>query len=216
MQQRPQDQPFDADQEYRTIEAALLQNARGRWFLAEHGRRARRLDSALLEEAIGRLQSSLRQPPALLHQLRSEIEGLRELLAQTRLHLLAKPESQPAGVTPTQPTDGILRSAEELHALAWRLHGDAARSDPAAGESIARHAAHIYALSVQHAVTAQRNADLLAAVDEASLRLAALLETIAHESAGEGVARNPALLDKARQEIDTLALLAGDAPTPDA
>ena len=50
----------ETDDEYRAIEAALLESARGRWFLAEHGRRARRLDSALLEDAIGRLQTSLR------------------------------------------------------------------------------------------------------------------------------------------------------------
>ena len=52
---------FDAREEYLTIEAALLETARGRWFLSEHGRRARRLDSALLEDAIGRLQSSIRR-----------------------------------------------------------------------------------------------------------------------------------------------------------
>ena len=52
----------ETDDEYRAIEAALLESARGRWFLAEHGRRARRFDSALLDDAIGRLQSSLRQP----------------------------------------------------------------------------------------------------------------------------------------------------------
>jgi hypothetical protein len=56
----------DSETEYRAIEAALLESARGRWLLAEHGRRARRLDSALFEDAIVRLQSSLRQPPALL------------------------------------------------------------------------------------------------------------------------------------------------------
>ena len=38
---------LDVEQEYRAIEAALLDNPRGRWFLAEHGRRSRRLDSVL-------------------------------------------------------------------------------------------------------------------------------------------------------------------------
>jgi hypothetical protein len=33
---------FDNDTEYRAIEQALLETPRGRWFLAEHGRRARR------------------------------------------------------------------------------------------------------------------------------------------------------------------------------
>ena len=69
-------QHVESEDEYRTIESALLESARGRWFLAEHGRRARRLDSALLEDAIGRLQTSLRQPPALLDQLQGEIGGI--------------------------------------------------------------------------------------------------------------------------------------------
>ena len=34
---------LDPEHEYRAIERALVETARGRWFLAEHGRRARRL-----------------------------------------------------------------------------------------------------------------------------------------------------------------------------
>ena len=67
----------DTETEYRAIEATLLETVRGRWFLAEHGRRARRLDSALLEDAIRRLQASLREPPALLGQLKGEIEAVQ-------------------------------------------------------------------------------------------------------------------------------------------
>ena len=70
----------DTETEYRAIEATLLETVRGRWFLAEHGRRARRLDSALLEDAIRRLQASLREPPALLGQLKGEIEAVRHSL----------------------------------------------------------------------------------------------------------------------------------------
>ena len=72
-------------------------SARGRWFLAEHGRRARRLDSALLEDAIGRLQTSLRQPPALLGQLRAEIETLKAISPRRAPRLLAKPANGQTG-----------------------------------------------------------------------------------------------------------------------
>lgn len=34
----------EPEQEYRAIERALVETARGRWFLRQHGRRARRLD----------------------------------------------------------------------------------------------------------------------------------------------------------------------------
>ena len=104
---------FDAETEYRAIETALLESARGRWFLAEHGRRARRVDGQLLQDAIGRLQSSLRDPPALLGQLRNEIESLQGLMRETRAALVIKPRSEPAAVTAstaTQSTDGYNRS----------------------------------------------------------------------------------------------------------
>ena len=83
-------QDFDAEAEYKEIERALLESSRGRWFLSEHGRRARRLDSLTLHDPISKLQESLREPPALLGQLRSEIEGLQGLLNDTRAALTPK------------------------------------------------------------------------------------------------------------------------------
>ena len=86
MQQPSLNTVFDAEREYLAIESALLESARGRWFLAEHGRRARRLDSALLEDAIGRLKTSLREPPALLGQLKFEIEQICAFVATLPAH----------------------------------------------------------------------------------------------------------------------------------
>lgn len=174
---------LDSDQEYRAIESALLESARGRWFLTEHGRRARRLDSALLEEAIGRLQNSIRQPPALLGQLKSEIEDLSEFVRDTRAALLAKsPPAHPAtgrsGSDEPQRTaaGGILRAAEDMHAAAWSLQ--ARDVDPEGCEAIARNAAIIYALSQQQAVESRRALDMASALDAAIARLAALRQTI--------------------------------------
>ena len=101
----------DAEIEYRSIEQALLESTRGRWFLAEHGRRARRVDSLRLDDAVARLQSSLRQPPALLGQLKSEISNLRRDISSARTRVLAKPESQAVEPAPA----GILKSVEALH-----------------------------------------------------------------------------------------------------
>lgn len=169
----------DSDSEYRTIETALLETARGRWFLAEYGRRARRLDTALLDDAIGRLKTSLRQPPALLGQLEAEIEELRAFLLQTRQALLAKAHSAgPEGGEP--PAGGILRAAEDLHELAWSLQ--ASEVNPEACESIARSASTIYALSVQQSVESQRAQAFGKAIDNALMRLDGIIETLTHEA----------------------------------
>lgn len=183
---------FDVEQEYRAIEATLLESTTGRWFLAEHGRRSRRLDSRMLEDAIGKLQSSLRQPPALLGQLQSEIGDLRLFLAQTREELMSR-RGDPAKVADTPPsaaeppgksapataTAAILRAAEDMHELVWGLQ--AKEVDPIACEAIAKHASIIYAMSMQQAKNSERVLALAAALDEAGGRLAAVLETIAHE-----------------------------------
>ncbi len=171
---------MDVEQEYRAIEAALLNNPRGRWFLAEHGRRARRLDSAILEAAIERLQNSIRQPPALLGQLQSEVEELKRFLGETRAEMLARPPKLDTEAPSNAPADGILQAAEDLHELAWTLQSNDINAD--ACEKIARQASAIYALSVRQALESERTQKLAIALDAACARLNALLETIDHES----------------------------------
>ena len=171
----------DIEQEYRAIEAALLDNPRGRWFLAEHGRRARRLDTVMLEEALGRIQSSIRQPPALLGQLHNEIEELKQFLRDTKHDLVSKPQAKAVAPGMAEaPPDGILRAAEDLHELAWTLQSNDINSE--ACEKIARQASAIYALSLRQALESERTQKLSIALDQACARLSALLETVNHES----------------------------------
>ena len=166
----------DIETEYRSIEAALLESARGRWFLAEHGRRARRLDSAMLEDALGRLQSSLRQPPALLGQLQTEVSDLRRELNTARARVTAKPARQAEEPAPGE----MLKSAEALHQLAWSLQADPI--DVAACEKIAAHAAEIYAHSAKQSAQSKRAVDVAASLDGAIGRIDALLQTLRHEA----------------------------------
>lgn len=167
----------ESEGEYRAIESALLESARGRWFLAEHGRRARRLDSALLEDAIGRLQTSIRQPPALLGQLRAEIENLKQHLAETRAGLLARPTVANDGGTPPQHV--MLKAAEDIHDIAWSLQANP--FDPKGCEAIARNAGRLYALSQTQAIDSERALRTAHAIDAAASRLEAILATVIHE-----------------------------------
>jgi len=165
----------DNDGEYRAIEAALLESARGRWFLAEHGRRARRLDNSLLEDAIRRLQDSLREPPALLGQLKTEIETVKSHLAETRSSLMTHPrvdESAPA-------TQAILKAAEEIHDIAWALQANP--FDPKGCEEIARNAARLYVMSQSQAAQSERAVAAAGAIDSTTAKLDGILETVMHE-----------------------------------
>lgn len=175
-------QHVESEDEYRTIESALLESARGRWFLAEHGRRARRLDSALLEDAIGRLQTSLRQPPALLDQLQGEISELKSHIGALREELLARPAngpSAPLAEAGAATAHMVLKATEQLHELAWNLQANP--FDPRGCEEIARHAAGIYTMSQDQATHAERTLAITSALEHAESRIDAVLETIAHE-----------------------------------
>lgn len=167
--------PNDTEAEYRAIEATLLETARGRWFLAEHGRRARRLDSALLEDAIKRLQSSLREPPALLGQLKAEIEAIKAQMAETRATLLAKPVVDESIL----PTHAILKAAEDIHDIAWSLQANP--FDPKGCEEIARNAGKLYAMSQSQAAQSKRVVAAATALETSANKLEGILESIMHE-----------------------------------
>jgi hypothetical protein len=174
-------QPFsspvveDTETEYRAIETTLLESARGRWFLAEHGRRARRLDSNLLEDAIRRLQSSLREPPALLGQLKAEIEAVKASLAETRANLMARPTVDESIL----PTHAILKAAEDIHDIAWSLQANP--FDPKGCEEIARNAGKLYAMSQSQASQSRRAVAAANTLDSAASKLEGILESVLHE-----------------------------------
>lgn len=176
----------DADLEYRAIEQTLLETARGRWFLAEHGRRARRLDSTLLEDAIGKLSSSLTQPPPVLGLMRNELEKLSAFVIETRQALTSKSrpaaraadEGAGAPVEPA-PATRMLAMAEDIHELTWKLQADELSVE--ACEAIARHASKLYAVSRMQAMESERALLMVDALDDATNRLAILIDTLMHE-----------------------------------
>ncbi|MFN3867568.1 MAG: hypothetical protein ACK4MF_00715 [Hyphomicrobiaceae bacterium] len=176
----------EAELEYRAIEQTLLETPRGRWFLAEHGRRARRLDMAVLEDAIGKLSSSLQQPPAVLGMMRLEIEKLSSFIAETRVELTARsmPKTEPGDKAAldgeaTSPVMRMLQMAESIHELTWTLHED--ELDPKSCEAIARNASMLYAVSRQQAMESERTLKFADALDDTTNRLTILLDTLLHE-----------------------------------
>ncbi len=199
----------EADLEYRAIEQTLLETPRGRWFLAEHGRRARRLDMAVLEDAIGKLSSSLEQPPAILGLMRIEIEKLSSFIAETRFDLTARSgpklslEGDAAKAAPGEavsPVMRMLQMAESIHELTWTLHED--ELDPKSCEAIARNASMLYAVSRQQAMESERTLKFADALDDTTNRLTILLDTLLHELQSYGSEPSaPPLIDEPAEPI---------------
>lgn len=176
---------LEADEEYRAIEAALLETPRGRWFLTEHGRRSRRIDSRLLNEAIHQLQTSLRDPPALLSVLRSDVERLRAFIASQRNELANHDAARLASIATASSASqaaNMLTAAEDLHALVWSMRDQV--PNPEFCEAIGRQASRIYAMSHAQASESARAQQYTVALDEMYQRLSALLETIVLEMQG--------------------------------
>lgn len=175
---------IEADEEYRIIEHALLETPRGRWFLSEHGRRSRRVDAAVLEDAVHNLQASLRHPPATLSLLRSDVERLRSYVGQERelLHTptpTTPPQSAPAYSSDQDHLTGMLAAAEDLHAMVWSMRDQVPAPDVC--EAVARQASRIYVLSNSQAKQSQRFEHAATALDETYARLSMMLETILAE-----------------------------------
>lgn len=185
--QRPEPPiPLDAETEFRAIEATLLETARGRWFLSEHGRRSRRMETSALEAAIGQLKSSLRAPPAVVGRMRGDLAALLAEVEAARASLLAR-EPVPArkdetGIDRHAP-HGILRAAEDLHELAWSLQARDVDGETCA--RIGRQAATIFALAAQQAQESQRARLYAETLDRITDRLRATLTAVEQDGAGD-------------------------------
>ncbi len=166
---------FDTAEEYRAIEAALLETARGRWFLSEHSRRSRRLETSQLESAISQLKSSMREPPALLGRLETELAALKAMVEVAKASLTARDKSpDPVGAPTTSAS--LLGAAEQLHELVWSLQSDEIDADLC--ERIGRQATSIFALTAKQAEEARRAQAYAKTLDALADRVSAVLETI--------------------------------------
>jgi len=86
-------------EDYEEIEAAVMETARGRWFLLEYARRQRAAETQMLLTAIERLERRIGGAPPAPEQIPMRRDG----------------ESLPA------PNSAAASLSERLHDFAWRL-----------------------------------------------------------------------------------------------
>lgn len=196
MPEADHDLPEDTVAEYQAIERALLETSRGRWFLSEHSRQSRRMESAALEAALTSLKLSLRSPPALLGRLRADLANALAGIEASRALLLARPtEEGAAGGT----TASIIRAAEDLHEVAWSLQARDVDADACA--ALGKSAAIIFALAASQGRESERAGRFAAALDGLEAQLAAALRSIDQE-----LAQSPG--GDGKQSADVVPLMA--------
>jgi chemotaxis protein CheZ len=123
--------------DYDTIADAVMETARGRWFLAEFARRNRAADTLSVLEAIGKLESAVAAPRAApeIDRIRMDIREMAHAIARTKSEIASiKPEGSDGGrfeeasveldaiVQATETATGdILSAAETIQEIAWTL-----------------------------------------------------------------------------------------------
>jgi chemotaxis regulatin CheY-phosphate phosphatase CheZ len=157
--------PLNED-DYGAIADAVMETARGRWFLGEYAKRNRTADTDLLLTAINRLESSVggeRTHPQI-EQVRFDLVEMAKTIAQLKIEVsssddqsqfMQATEALDAVVKTTETaTSSILESAEQIQEMAWTLRESGA--DIAVCDALDRRAADIYTACTFQDLTAQR------------------------------------------------------------
>src|ERR1043165_2121084 len=127
--------PSDAD--YEAIEGAVMETARGRWFLAEYARRNRNADTTMLLKALDRIEAAMRGQSSVepVERIRFDLVDMAKAIARTKAEIAAmKPDADSAGKfgeaseeldsvvqTTEAATSDILACAERIQEMAWTL-----------------------------------------------------------------------------------------------
>ena len=128
--------PALSEADYEAIEAAVMETARGRWFLAEYARRNRSADTTMLLKAIERIEAVIRGEGAgSVDRFRFDLVEMAKAISRTKAEIASiKPDAEHHGkfgeataeldsiVSATETaTSDILSSAEQIQEIAWTL-----------------------------------------------------------------------------------------------
>lgn len=204
--------------DYDAIELAVMETARGRWFLKEYAARNRQADTTVLLDAIARLESTVSGERAMeqiervrfdLVEMAKSIAGLKAELEiseggeDERSRFGAATSALDAIVQTTeQATSSILGAAEQVQEIAWSLREQ--QFDEATCDTIDRLATEIYTACGFQDLTAQRTQKVVRTLRFLEGRINALID--AWENKGPAGSASAARPDKA-----SAALLADPA-----
>jgi chemotaxis regulatin CheY-phosphate phosphatase CheZ len=211
-----------AEAEYETIEAAVMETARGRWFLAEFAQRNRTADTTMLLDAIARLEQAVTGERAVqsMDRVRFDLMEMAKAIARTKSEiaaiqspdqegsrLLEASESLDAIVRTTErATSDILGAAEHVQEAAWTLRENG--SDEELCGELDRRATEIYTACSFQDLTAQRTGKIVNALRYLEGRINAMMDIWGGEEEAEpapapGRARSTEL---SQGDVDTVII----------
>ncbi len=215
--------------DFDSIEQAVMETARGRWFLREYAARNRNADTNVLLEAIGKLQSAVTGEQAFeqIERVRFDLVEMAKSIARLKIELETGDTGGGEGShfgdatitldgivqTTEQATSNILEAAESIQEIAWSLREQ--HFDEMVCDKIDKLATDIYTSCGFQDLTAQRTQKVVRTLRFLEGRINALVDAwsgpVTAESssaAGDGV-QNALILPQT-------AAPARPSPRPDA
>lgn len=194
--------------DYAAIEAAVMETARGRWFLSEYARRNRTADTDVLLDAIGRLEKVVTQerPAQNFDRVRFDLLEMAKAISKTKNEISAlRPgehshsdlsvasEALDGIVRATErATSEILEAAEHVQETAWTLREGG--TDDALCSELDRRATEIYTACTFQDLTAQRIVKIVNTLRFLEARIAAMIEIWGGETeSGDSASDRPDL-----------------------
>jgi hypothetical protein len=169
MPRLPAPAPF-TDADYEMIAAAVLETARGRWFLSEHARRNRNADTRLVLDAIEKLERLIAQrgEPVEADRFRFDLVEMMNAITRTKSEIAAIRPGRDAAShfdqasteldaivgTTEKATSDILSAAERVQEIAWTLREQGV--EPSICDLIDAHATEVYTACSFQDLTGQR------------------------------------------------------------
>ena len=134
-----------SEADYEAIEGAVMETARGRWFLAEYARRNRNADTSMLLKALDRIEGAMRGQKSIepVDRIRFDLVEMSKAIARTKTEIASiKPDADDHGkfgeaseeldsvvqATETATSD-ILACAERIQEMAWTLREQGVESE---------------------------------------------------------------------------------------
>jgi chemotaxis protein CheZ len=159
-----------SEADYEAIEGAVMETARGRWFLAEYARRNRHADTTMLLKALDRIEAAMRgeRTVAPVERIRFDLVEMSKAITRTKTEIASiKPEADHHGkfgeaseeldsvvlATETATSD-ILACAERIQEMAWTLREQGAANEIC--DLIDANATEVYTACSFQDITGQR------------------------------------------------------------
>jgi hypothetical protein len=202
--------------DYDAIEAAVMETARGRWFLTEYARRNRHSDTTTLLRALDRIEQAMTRdrPGHDTTRLRRELLDMSDVIARARRDV-ATSVAEVAGGAPASPdrafddmleaadradTD-VFNAAERVQEAVWSLRDG--RADAETLDELNRQALEIYRASNHHALTTNRARSLVSVLRLLESRIAAIVGSWSDTIAMVDTSISPSVEKRRESVLDT-------------